>query len=68
MVLGPGQGQRSGLAIACLARNIGLAVYIANLGDNSEAILPTILVYMFVGFGLQIPYSVWARKQLPAAS
>jgi BASS family bile acid:Na+ symporter len=59
---GPRADQRAGLAIACLARNIGLAIFIASLAENAESIFPTFLVYMILGTAIQVPYSVWIKR------
>jgi BASS family bile acid:Na+ symporter len=60
---GPQKERRAGVAIACLARNIGLVIFVAGLSNGVQAILPTVLVYMFLGFGIQILYAVWIKKQ-----
>jgi BASS family bile acid:Na+ symporter len=56
--------QRGGLAIATLARNIGLALYMAGLSAYGEEIVPTILAYMLLGAGVAIPYSLWIKRQI----
>jgi BASS family bile acid:Na+ symporter len=61
---GPRPGQRAGLAVASLARNIGLALYIAGLSEGGEAVIPTLLVYMLLGTAVAIPYSVWIKRQV----
>ncbi len=61
---GPRNEQRAGLAIASLARNIGLALYIAGVNGGEEGIIPTLLVYMFLGVSVQILYSVWIKRQM----
>ena len=60
---GPVKGQRAGLAIACLARNLGLALFIAGLGAQPKAVLPTILAYMLLGLAVQILYGIWLKRQ-----
>ncbi len=63
LIGGPRRDQRGGLAIACLARNLGLALFIAGLGGQLDKILPTILVYMLLGVAVQVLYSVWLKRQ-----
>jgi len=63
-LLGGGRpDQRAGLAVASVARNIGLAVYIAGLSAYGEEIVPTLLAYMLLGAGVAIPYSLWVKRQ-----
>jgi BASS family bile acid:Na+ symporter len=59
--------RRSGLAIAAVARNLGLALYIAELSPVSVAAIPTILSYALVGNLLALPYSKWIKRQSDAA-
>jgi BASS family bile acid:Na+ symporter len=64
-LLGGGRpDQRAGLAVASVARNIGLAVYIAGLSAYGEEIVPTLLAYMLLGAGVAIPYSLWVKRQM----
>jgi len=63
LIGGPDQERRNGLAIVCVARNVGLALYIANLSESSLTIIPTIIVYMLLGAFLAIPYSIWAKRR-----
>jgi len=60
---GPHKGERAGLAIACLARNLGLAMFIAGLSGSERQEVPTLLVYMFAGVAVQVAYSIWIKKQ-----
>jgi BASS family bile acid:Na+ symporter len=59
--------RRSGLAIATVARNLGLALYIAELSPTSVAAIPTILTYALAGFLLAFPYAKWIKRQSDAA-
>jgi BASS family bile acid:Na+ symporter len=59
---GPSPGERSGLAVASVARNIGLALFIAALGDAHQQIVPALVTFMFVGAIVAIPYSLRMRK------
>ena len=61
---GPQRQQRSTLAIACVARNIGLAIYIAGLCDYGQQIIPTLLTYLILGAITALPYSVWNKRQM----
>lgn len=61
---GPRTDQRAGLAIASLARNIGLALFVAGVSGNEKGIIPTLLVYMLLGVSVQILYSVWIKRQV----
>jgi BASS family bile acid:Na+ symporter len=61
---GPPRQQRSALAIACVARNIGLALFIAGLCDYGQQIIPTLLTYMIAGAVLALPYGVWSKRQM----
>jgi BASS family bile acid:Na+ symporter len=61
---GPRRDQRSTLATACIARNVGLALFIAGLNDYGQHFIPTLLTYMILGGLLAIPYAVWSKRQL----
>jgi BASS family bile acid:Na+ symporter len=61
---GPRRDQRSALATACIARNVGLALFIAELSDYGQHFIPTILTYMILGGLLAVPYAVWSKRQL----
>jgi bile acid:Na+ symporter, BASS family len=61
---GPRRDQRSALATACIARNIGLALFIAELSDYGQHFIPTLLTYMILGGLLAVPYAVWSKRQL----
>jgi BASS family bile acid:Na+ symporter len=61
---GPRRDQRSTLATACIARNVGLALFIAGLSDYGQHFIPTLLTYMILGGLLAIPYAVWSKRQL----
>ncbi len=55
---------RAGLATACIARNIGLALFIVGLSEGGAQSMPTLLVYMFLGAAVAIPYSLWIKRQI----
>lgn len=61
---GPSQGTRSVLAVACIARNAGLAFFIAGLSDYGQQFTPTLLTYLVLGSVLAIPYSIWSKRQI----
>jgi BASS family bile acid:Na+ symporter len=61
---GPRLDQRSALATACIARNVGLALFIAELSEYGQHLIPTILTYMILGGLLAVPYAVWSKRQL----
>jgi BASS family bile acid:Na+ symporter len=61
---GPDDDKRSVLAIACIARNVGLALFIAVLNDMQEKVFPTLVAYLIIGSCLGIFYSIWNKRQL----
>jgi len=61
---GPSREHRSVLAIASIARNVGLALFIAQLSDYGQNFIPTLLTYMIFGALLAVPYSVWSKRQM----
>ncbi|HMK35744.1 MAG TPA: hypothetical protein VK463_11800 [Desulfomonilaceae bacterium] len=58
---GPSPEHRSSLAIASIARNLGLALFIAGLSDYGQNFIPTILTYMVLGGLMAVPYAVWSK-------
>ena len=56
--------KRSALAIACIARNIGLAIYIAYLSNSQQQVIPTLISYAILGALIAIPYSTWSKRQV----
>ncbi|MGI9402125.1 MAG: bile acid:sodium symporter family protein [Rhizobiaceae bacterium] len=59
---GPDQPHRAGLAIASIARNIGLAVYIVGLSKTAATAIPVILAYLLIGVLLAMPYTMMSKK------
>lgn len=59
---GDSQDQRAALAIASVARNVGLAMFLANLTESGQAAVPTILTYLVVGVVISVPYAIWSKK------
>lgn len=62
LIGGPARNRKSALAIACLARNIGLAIYLAGVVTNTYEVLPTILAYALLGATVGVPYSIWTKR------
>lgn len=65
---GPNAAQRGGLATACVARNFGLALFIASLSENGAASIFTLALYLVLGALMAIPYALWIRRQVPSQS
>jgi BASS family bile acid:Na+ symporter len=63
---GPDEDKRSILAISCVARNVGLALFIAILNDVQQQVMPTLIAYLMIGAVLGLPYSLWAKRKLAA--
>ncbi len=61
---GPSREQRSVLAIASIARNVGLAMFIADLSNYGQNFIPTLFAYMILGALLAVPYSLWSKRQM----
>ena len=61
---GPTRAERSSLAIASIARNIGLSLYIATLSDAGQGSIPTIVAYTILAGLLAVPYGIWSKRQM----
>lgn len=61
---GPTEDERSALAVASIARNIGLALLITTLSGVEKEIIPTLLSYMLLGAIVAIPYSLWSKRRI----
>ena len=61
---GPTEDERSVLAVASIARNIGLALLITTLSGVEKEIIPTLLSYMLLGAIVAIPYSLWSKRRI----
>ncbi len=59
---GPNREQRSTLAVASIARNVGLAMFIVALSDVGQNSMPTIVVYLLVGVTGQFLYKTWSKR------
>jgi BASS family bile acid:Na+ symporter len=65
---GPTQEKRAALAVAGIARNVGLALFIASLTDYGREFVPTLLTYMILGGLLSMPYAVWSKRRVKLQS
>jgi BASS family bile acid:Na+ symporter len=61
---GPTQEKRTALAITSIARNFGLALFIAGLTDCGQEFVPTLFTYLILGGVLSVPYMVWSKRRL----
>ena len=61
---GPTQEKRAVLAVASIARNVGLALFIAGLTDYGQKFVPTLLTYLILGGLLGVPYAVWSKRRV----
>lgn len=52
------------LAISCIARNVGLALFIAILNDVQQQVIPTLIAYVIVGAVIGGFYSIWNKRKL----
>ncbi|MBD2524622.1 bile acid:sodium symporter family protein [Nostoc sp. FACHB-133] len=59
---------RSILAIFCIARNFGLALFIAILNHIQQQVIPTLVAYVILGAFVGIPYSIWNKRRLAGLS
>jgi len=64
LAAGDNPARKGGLAVAAVARNIGLALYILGLSDNGPEMVPTVVVFLLVGMTVAILYSLWIRRQV----
>jgi BASS family bile acid:Na+ symporter len=60
----PDDDQRSILAISSIARNVGLAFFIAILNDVQQQVIPTLLAYLILGAVLGVLYSIGRKRKL----
>jgi BASS family bile acid:Na+ symporter len=58
---GPDKQTRTALAIATIARNMGLALFITVLSGSAKHELAVLIAYMIIGFTLAVPYNLWRR-------
>ncbi len=64
---GPRGDRRAGLAIATVARNLGLALYVAESTPEMTEAIPAILTYALLAILLAVPCSRWMKGRLQAA-
>jgi BASS family bile acid:Na+ symporter len=55
---------RSSLAIFCIARNFGLALFIGILNHVQQQVIPTLVAYLILGAFVGVPYSIWNKRRL----
>ncbi len=60
--------QRASLAIATIARNLGLALLLAELSGAASSIVPTILGYALVSLVIAVPFSLWSKRRIASAT
>ena len=65
---GPGAERRGGLATASIARNLGLALYVAESAPETVDAIPTILTYALLGVLIALPYARWIRGRATAST
>ena len=56
---------QSTLAIFCIARNFGLALFIAILNHVQQQVIPTLVAYLILGAFVGVLYSFWNKRRLP---
>jgi bile acid:Na+ symporter, BASS family len=54
---------RSVVAIACIARNVGLALFIAILNNVEQKVIPTLIAYVILGAVIGGFYSIWNQRK-----
>jgi BASS family bile acid:Na+ symporter len=59
---GPDARTRTALAIATVARNMGLALFITVLSGTEKRELAMLVAYTALGFALAVPYQLWRRR------
>jgi len=59
---GPDAQTRTALAIATVARNIGLALFITVLSGTEKRELAMLATYAALGFALVVPYQLWRQR------
>lgn len=64
-ILGTGYGPdiQSGIAVATIARNAGLAIAIATINGQAQ-VVPIIVGALVVGIVAGLPYSVWMKRKI----
>ena len=62
------QDERAGLAVASIARNAGLAIFLVGLSDGGQGAVSVILAYIILGTMIAVPYAMWSKRHLPSAA
>jgi len=62
MLGGPSPSGRTSLAVACAARNAGLALVVAFANSASPEIMAAVLAYLVVSALTATPYVVWRSR------
>jgi BASS family bile acid:Na+ symporter len=65
---GPRADRRGGLATASIARNLGLALYVAESAPETVDAIPTILTYALLGVLIALPYARWIRGRVASGT
>jgi BASS family bile acid:Na+ symporter len=60
---GPDLPGRSAIATGSIARNAGLALFLA-AANGVPAAIPTIVAYMVIGSVAALPYNIWVKRQM----
>lgn len=61
---GPGLRSGAAVAIAGIARNLGLVLFILGLDQAGGDAVPMVFVYALVGFVLAVPYGLLVKRRL----
>lgn len=56
---------QAGITVSTIARNAGLAIFIAGSLGRADAVL-TIIVAQFIGIIVNLPYSQWMKRKIAA--
>jgi BASS family bile acid:Na+ symporter len=62
---GPRHSTRTGLAIGCCARNVGLALFVASANHASEGVIAVVFAYAIVAALAITPYILWRARTRP---
>lgn len=61
---GPDLTYQAAIAVGCVARNLGLALFIAILNRDYLNVLPTLVGYALLGSLVTLPYSKWMQHRI----
>lgn len=65
---GPEPATRTATAIACAARNPGLALLVASLNSARPEVIAAVLAYFIVSAMTALPYIIWRRRLISRPS